>query len=346
MNDRFLGSRLVTASVSEQPTRAEVLALFAGGSHVSRRRGRSMIATWLRLIASTPKFIICDHPGPESLFAALYRCVVRRSRLLVVAPQPRVPTLADRIVFAAADGVLSAGEGSEGGSPSAQISSVMAPPDLETFAKRGVSRPNGAIGKIVFVGELSPRSGAADFQNALVALAEEYPDRPIDMLWIGGGDLFDVLATQPLPANVSQRFIGTPHRDGLADEFAGVDMMVVPSLTRGPHHPVREALAAGLPVLGSTRNRDVVRLVREGETGWLFDPLKPLDIERALRKALAADPDTLDGIRVAARWHAYGLSAADLADRLHRAILAVDPGPTGKPPSVRPHMGGPIGELG
>ncbi len=78
-------------------------------------------------------------------------------------------------------------------------------------------------------------------------------------------------------------------------------MRVVPSFLDDGRAPVAEALAAGLPVVGSRRSREVTYLVTEGVNGWLFNPLDPGGMLGGLTRALAAAPQTLAAMRRQAR---------------------------------------------
>jgi glycosyltransferase involved in cell wall biosynthesis len=57
--------------------------------------------------------------------------------------------------------------------------------------------------------------------------------------------------------------------------------------------------SAGRPTIGA-RIGGIVELVREGETGWLFEPGSADDLERVVGKA-PAQPDVLAGIAALAR---------------------------------------------
>ena len=75
----------------------------------------------------------------------------------------------------------------------------------------------------------------------------------------------------------------------------------MPSLLDDGRAPVAQALAAGLPIIGSRQSQEVRRLVTEGVNGWLFNPLDPYDMLGGLTKALAAAPQTLAAMRGRAR---------------------------------------------
>jgi glycosyltransferase involved in cell wall biosynthesis len=70
--------------------------------------------------------------------------------------------------------------------------------------------------------------------------------------------------------------------------LAGADAFVLPSFTEGHPKALIEAMASGLPCIASDcpGNRS---LIRDGETGLLFDPSSAAALARALERALG-DP--------------------------------------------------------
>jgi glycosyltransferase involved in cell wall biosynthesis len=107
--------------------------------------------------------------------------------------------------------------------------------------------------------------------------------------------------------------------------YAGADLLVLPSLDEPWGLVVNEALAAGLPVCCSRLAGCADDLVREGETGWVFDPRAPEDFAAALMRALGSTERGRIGARgrqLAAR---FGPDA--MADGMRRAISAARPPP-------------------
>ena len=118
---------------------------------------------------------------------------------------------------------------------------------------------------------------------------------------------------------------------------------MVPSLTDDKQSPVLEALASGLPVLGSRHNRLVRQLVQDGVNGWLFDPLQPADMLQVLDSALNRPAEQLDQMRENTRRFARPPSFRQFTDRLRQIVEAVMPQTAPAPqsqlarwPEVRP----------
>lgn len=82
--------------------------------------------------------------------------------------------------------------------------------------------------------------------------------------------------------------------------FSGIDVLVVPSLLKESFgRVVIEAYSHGVPVIGTSRG-GVEELVREGETGLLFDPDDPGSLDSAI-SAFLEDPGLAQSMSVACR---------------------------------------------
>jgi glycosyltransferase involved in cell wall biosynthesis len=182
-----------------------------------------------------------------------------------------------------------------------QVASLGGWLDESVFMACPTTRGGRDATRVVYVGELSPRGGVADFLACAIAWAERAPGTPVEICWAGRGDLREVLRAQPVPANLTQVFVDPATPEDHAALFARAGLLVVPSLSRVPSPYFAEAMAAGLPVLGSIRGAHVRGLVTQHETGWLFDPLRADQMLAALDAALTTPAARLDEMRVAAR---------------------------------------------
>lgn len=299
----------------------------------------SGLGSLVRLLSYGPDLVVCCGFGPAALQASIYRSFSPRSRLLLCAtdaPQRFGPR--ERAILDWADAVLAEGHPvahavEQLAAPTGRVFTVAMPFEVEPFLGCEPARPAPAVHRLVHAGDLSPQSGAADLLTCVAACAEQQPGRPIEVWWAGEGDLAGVLAAQPLPRNVSQRFLGRLDAAGLAGAFAQCGLLVVPSCADGGQASIACGLAAGLPVLGSQRSRAVRQLVREGVNGWLFDPLRPVDMVQVFNRALDTPPGQLDGMRASARTLVRPLADQEFIDQLSRIIAATMPDPARTPPA-------------
>ena len=94
-------------------------------------------------------------------------------------------------------------------------------------------------------------------------------------------------------------------RKDVLELYHETDVVCVPSFYEGCSNVIGEALACGVPVLAS-RVSDNGRLIRDGITGFLFDPSSPREIADAIMRfatlpASTVRNMTLEGRRVAER---------------------------------------------
>ena len=295
----------------------------------------------MRLMSYGPDLVISSEFGTAAVQASVYRSLSPRSRLLVHAtdaPQrlgPRERAILDRVDAVLAEGETVAYAVGRLAGPAGRLFSVAMPFEVKSFLVCGQFRPAPQAHRLIHAGDLSPSSGAADLLTCVAACAEQQPDRRTEVWWAGEGDLAGVLAAQPLPRNASQRFLGRLNTAGMVDAFGQCGLLVIPSLADDGRALIAHGMAAGLPVLGSSRSRAVRQFVREGVTGWLFDPLHPGDMARALNRALDTPAGQLDGMRDNARTLVRPLAPQEFTDQLSRVIASIMPEPARKPPARR-----------
>ncbi len=296
---------------------------------LSRIAARLPFGALVQLVAHRPDLVVSEAFGPKAVQAALYRILSPRSRLLLCATEPprRFGRFA-RMILSRADGFV-AHEANVVDAieqlrfPVRHFYPMVAPPDLDLFHACSRNRSGVEAHRIVYAGDLSPESGAADVLICLAAWAEQRPDRAVEIWWVGDGDLSGVLEAQPLPGNMSQRLLGRLDRQAMAEVFAQCGILVIPPLAEDTRPLVLAALAAGLVVLDSRRPLRGRHVIQDGALGWTFDPLDPDDMLRALDRALESSPDELDRMRDIGRAFAGSSAAESFADRVREAIAAV-----------------------
>jgi glycosyltransferase involved in cell wall biosynthesis len=248
-----------------------------------------------------------DFPVPKGLTAGrLLGALLGRDRFILHLDAPPDPRrLWDRFLIRHAEVIVVPDDDvamaviRAGASPHVVVSRQAWDPGI--FADIPPHRGVAEAHRLVFSGELSPFGGPADLQFCAALWAEHHPEREIDITWVGDGDLRAVLDAQPLPANMRQRFTGPLSGPSLAGVFGECGLLVVPHLTGTHSPPLREAAAAGLPVIGSSRDRLVRNMLVQGQTGWLFDPLQPRSMFEILDYAMSVPVDDLNEMRVTAQ---------------------------------------------
>jgi glycosyltransferase involved in cell wall biosynthesis len=160
--------------------------------------------------------------------------------------------------------------------------------------------------------------------------------------WIAGdGPLRGELEKYPAPPQLRLRFLGSVAYEELPELYAQGGIFVFPTLADEWGVVVNEALAAGLPILGSLYSQAMEELVEDGRNGWTFRPDHGDEMYAALDRAMTATEEQLDEMRLAGRERVRSLSPAYGAECFVDAIEYVCP-PTGKAPSSsKPFAGTP-----
>ena len=168
-------------------------------------------------------------------------------------------------------------------------------PDL--FDHIPLARSQSETYKLFYAGQLIERKGLLPFIEALSRWAVKHPERTVEFDIAGSGPLEPVLRSLQLPKNVELRLLGEQTSDELASCYAKAGILAFPTLSDEWGLVVNEALAAGVPVLGSAYSQAVEELCIEGETGWRFRPNVPDEMDDAIDRALSTSPETLDTMR-------------------------------------------------
>ncbi|WGD30032.1 glycosyltransferase family 4 protein [Ancylobacter sp. WKF20] len=162
--------------------------------------------------------------------------------------------------------------------PDVAISLIPNGVDAGRFVPAPASAPGEAM-RLVIVGRLVHQKG---IDSLLTAMARA--GVPLTLEIVGDGEARAELEAQPAALGIAGRvtFTGWLDRAHLPAVYAGADLFVFPSRDEGMPNVVLEAMAAGLPVIGSdiAGNRD---LIVPEETGLLV----PVDDPDALARALA-----------------------------------------------------------
>jgi hypothetical protein len=289
------------------------------------RSGRG--GTMLRLLAGRPLVVIAEVSAPNAVAAAIYRATHPRSRLLLCGPGPaRTLSRRERFVLGRADGMLP--EGADIGRaierlrvPRTRPEPLPVPDDLNLFLACRAVRDPAATNRLLHVGPLSPDSGAVEALIALAAWAERHPSESAAIWWAGEGDLAGVLAAQPLPDNLSQRFLGPLSRRELALALGDCGLLVAVSAESSP--PLVEALGAGCLIVANRRLPLARRMLQAGAPLWLFDPMRPTGLADMLQTALGTAADGLDQQRDQAQRLVGGTATATPDQTGREAVTAL-----------------------
>ena len=159
--------------------------------------------------------------------------------------------------------------------------------DLVMLPPPGDREASGCL-RLVAVGRLSPEKGQAGLIDAIAALRSRGMAPALTL--IGDGPEEAALRARAARAGVADliHFAGRLDERATLARIAAADLLVLPSFMEGLPVVLMEAMALGVPVV-ATRVAGIPELVRDGDTGLLFDPADWDGLADAIAR-LADDP--------------------------------------------------------
>ena len=260
-----------------------------------------------------PDVIISGELGMRSWMAAAYKLVRPKVRLLLWATvsertERRRGFVRERLrpaLLKHADAVLVNGASgaryiTAQGLSADRLTRVPYTADVAAFSAGFHRHPEDNTISLLYVGLLIPRKGVVGFATNLAVWAARHPDRTFRLHIAGDGPERARLQAMWHPQNVELVFLGdVPYAD-LPAVYRRSSILVMPTLEDEWGVVVNEAMAAGLPVLGSVYSQAVEELVVDNVSGWTFAP----DNEHSVTAALDAAFNTSAGDRALMSMHA------------------------------------------
>ena len=168
--------------------------------------------------------------------------------------------------------------------------------DVARFGAEPKAPRTGRVRTGIFVGRLVAEKNLSTLFRA-VALAGAIPLR---IQLVGEGKLRELLESQVAALGCGDRIEFLGRSDRVEHLLARADFGVLPSLIEGLSNTLLESMAVGLPVIAS-RVSGSEDIVRDGENGWLYDPLDANRLAELLREAATMPRERLEAMGVRAR---------------------------------------------
>jgi glycosyltransferase involved in cell wall biosynthesis len=207
---------------------------------------------------------------------------------------------------------------------------VFAPYTTDITAFRAVKRPNtperpdGPV-RLLFVGTVGERKGLFSFMRVLHRWAEHHPATRVEFRIVGDGPHRSALERLVGPPNLDVRFLLQVPYEQLPHVYKDADMLVFPTFADEWGMVVNEALAAGLPVLGSVQSQAVEELVADTQTGWTFDPEIEESVYAALDRALHTSEAERSHMGALGRQRALELTPSIVAEKIADTLQCSSP---------------------
>jgi Glycosyl transferases group 1 len=289
--------------------------------------------TVTRLRALAPDVILSGELGMRSVFSALYTLLAKKTRLILMASMSEhtergrgwARILLRRILLGRCRCLVVNGNSGAryvrtlGMDPARTIRcSYAAKPHCYELGSD--FRPPEIAHRLVYLGQFVERKGVLPFLQVLRDWALEHPDRTVEFDLIGKGPLQKEIEQFAMPENAQVKVHPPIPYDDLPKAYLNAGILVFPTLADEWGMVVNEALAAGVPVLGSRYAQGVEDLCVEGVNGWLYRPDQPEEMRRALDSALSTSWEDLNRMRRAGREAVAGVTPQWVAEVWTEAI--------------------------
>jgi len=178
--------------------------------------------------------------------------------------------------------------------------------------------------RLLCIGQLTERKGVVPLVKSLIEYCQSRPDQVVEIDFIGTGNLGEKLFEQVLPPNLCIQSLGHVPYDEICKVMEQSGILIFPTLADEWGLVVNEALQAGMPVIGSEYAQACTSLIREGETGWLYQPDRPAQLWQKLDEMFATDREKLSQMRHAAQESVREITpqrVAASAIRMFQALL-------------------------
>jgi glycosyltransferase involved in cell wall biosynthesis len=188
---------------------------------------------------------------------------------------------------------------------------------LRAAAERGARRPDGPV-RVLAVGRLVPDKNVALLLEAFAEAGLSEGEAELELC--GSGPLERELGEAARRLGVPASFRGYVEPAELPARYAQADLLALVSTYEPFGVAVREAVAAGLPVLCTCAAGAVGDFAREGENALIVDPLDRSQVAAALRR-LVREPGLRERMAAASRALADATPPDADAEAFERAVL-------------------------
>lgn len=266
------------------------------------------------LLREHASVVISGELGARTLQAAIYRCLFPRTKLIIWTGLSevtekglgRLRTSFRRMLLHFADAVTANGSSATRyllglGVIREKIFRVPYGVDISHFLGLPLQREPNVARRLIYFGRLVQRKGLQPFLEVLSTWLRDHPESSCEFWLVGDGPLRKDLAAFPAPSSLKLKFLGNVEYEELPRLYAQGGVLAFPTLADEWGVVVNEALASGIPVMGSLYSQAVEEMVRDGIDGWTFHPDRPEEMYAAIDRALTVPSEKLDEMRRAGR---------------------------------------------
>ncbi len=175
---------------------------------------------------------------------------------------------------------------------------------------------------LLYCGSMSSRKGILQFAKVAGRWCEKNADVNVRLNIAGAGELRDDIA-ELSSEKFKINFLGNCDQAELREAYRTADICVFPTLADEWGLVPVEAMASGLPVLGSIHAQSVEACVVEGKNGWVFSPNSNQEMESAFERCVRTSREKLAVMSIEAKTAVEHISPAFSANEACRMISTI-----------------------
>jgi glycosyltransferase involved in cell wall biosynthesis len=151
----------------------------------------------------------------------------------------------------------------------------------------------------LYSGSFSSRKGCDLLAGVFRRVAARHPQARLVL--VGAGELEPQMRNVLQPCADRVTWLGFQNWDSLPECYAQGTVFCFPSRYDGWGLSLVEALASGMPSIGTDRTGAALEFLKDGKAGWLVEADSELALEKAMEQALLLPEDEFQAMQAAAR---------------------------------------------
>ncbi len=206
------------------------------------------------------------------------------------------------------------------GIPASRVHTIPFCVDFHAFASRKSNSGRRSCFRIIMLARLVPGKGHLELLRAVASIRREQDD--IELIFAGSGPLHNDIELEAKRLRLSHRLTLLGHKPNtiVPELLEQADALALPSYYLSETFPISilEAMAAGLPVIGS-RWFGIPDIILDGVTGIIVEP-KDVEGLAAAIETLASDPKKAEHMGRMGQKHARDHFSSDQISQIYESL--------------------------
>ena len=237
--------------------------------------------TFFKLRKNNPEVVISSELGMRSLLAAFYCKLYKKPLILWLALSEHTEknktgmrVYLRKKILNAASAIICNGKSANRYIKSLGVikKTFYAPYSTDYKIIENTAPSSNKVKTILFSGQLIKRKGIHEMCKALVSWAKDNTTKQICLVVAGDGPEKHEFEAVKAFENIDLKLLGNVSYENMQAHYLSSDIYLFPTLADEWGVVVNEAMACGIPIIGSKYSQAVEELVHTGKNGWIIQP--------------------------------------------------------------------------